>query len=130
MDYGVLTDVVLLFLLEIMEGSLIKGRNFPEVVNYFYFIFRYRPWQFFLMHSSLLYLVFYGNWSGVWNGWMIFAVGMKCLDLGLKLWLFRKIHQSGALSLGDFGGVDVPLSPWLRYSGAFIYPPLLLAALN
>ena len=47
---------------------------------------------------------------------------MKGLDLLLKLWFFRKIARGGALDSAGMGMPPMPLSPWLRYSGAMIYP--------
>ncbi|MGE4295712.1 MAG: hypothetical protein AB7E49_08425 [Campylobacterales bacterium] len=122
-------DVALLFFIEIVEANLQKGRSFNELVNRLFALKKSRPLQFVLLHTSFFYVLFYAITSGNFSGWFFALLLIKGADIGLKLHLFARMEQEQEAFSSErfFGAPDMPLSPALRYAGAFLYSAIFAA---
>lgn len=127
-----LSDVLLLFFIEIVEANQQKGNTFSQLVNYLHGLFRSRPFRFLLLHTSMLYVAYLVFVQGIANGWTGTLLFIKGVDLLLKLNLFWKIGKSGEPFSTErlYGAPDVGITPWMRYAGAVFYTFLLAMGIS
>jgi hypothetical protein len=124
-------DIALLFFLEIIEASLQKGQSANALISHLYGLYRRAKLRFFLLHLSLIYVLFYSYTHDLFNGWIALIVAIKIFDLGLKLWIFGRIDRVGTFSVEQFYGVpDMAITPVMRYSGAVLYTLLFAVAIG
>lgn len=124
-----LPDVLILFLIELAEAALLKAQTFKETIRFFHLIYHTQKLKFVLMHSSLLYVLYFIYTHGADLALLDLAAGLKILDFALKLqFIFKLGTASKAAQINAMQ--DVQITPAIKYAGAAVYPLLMLAALS
>jgi len=118
--------LLLLFFIEMAETAQYQGATFNKAVNNLYGIYKHRPFRFVLFHASLMYMLYITVSYDLLNIWTLTIILTKMADLGMKLYLFRKIDQAGYFSLESYGVEDIVLDWKLRYLSVVIYTGLFI----
>jgi len=121
-----LLDLLILFFIELAEGSLIKGDSFKEAIIYLNEIFKTQKIKFILMHTSLVYVLFLVSFYKIKGIGVTLVLVFKGLDLLIKLKiLFNQVYQNNLFDTAP----DIKIDNHLRYAGAFIYPLMIFISL-
>ncbi len=124
-------DIAILVLLEFIEANTPKANTLKELIEWLSALMRHNIFQFILLHSSLLYLLYFTFSNTINSFFVTSAILMKSIDLGFKLYLISKVDKNGHFSIIEILKVpDMPIGNGLRYSGTIIYPLLVLIGVS
>ncbi|MDR0747871.1 MAG: hypothetical protein LBE89_08315 [Helicobacteraceae bacterium] len=127
-----LIDVLLLFLIEVAESNLQRGKTFNDLVNNLYLLKMNHPLGFWLLSSSFLFVTYFLV-HGIGSAFVLGGIlALKAADISLKFKLIKHITQDNCeFNVTQTLGVpNFPITPALRYSGALVYTTLFFWALS
>lgn len=123
-------DVLLLLALELIESHHLKGKTLKEAVIYQYRVYVSYQFQFLVMNLSLVYVLFYIYYYGVYDAWMVALAFVKIFDLLVKLYLFLGLEKRSPQALTLVESLDqMRLDGGVRYINSVLYPFMMAMGL-
>ena len=103
-------------------------KTFNDIINNLYILYTKNILKFILFHSSLLYVIYISFEHTLFNIWTISIILTKLCDLGIKLYLFKKINNGGYFNIEDYGVNNSEVDWKIKYLSVFIYTGLFIPA--
>lgn len=120
--------LLILFFIELAETAQYKGHTFNEAINNLYLLFRRHRVRFLFFHSSLVYVTYLSVTYDLLNIWTLSILLAKMADVGMKLYLFKKIETGGYFNIEQYGVADMVLDWKIRYLSVIVYTGLFIPA--
>ena len=125
-----LLNYILLYIaLEIYEVQWQKANTMIGMLARMYEQYRKNIFVFLLMHPTFSFSLMFAMISN-YNEYALILVGIKTLDLVMKMVLIKKVFIDKDLSEEMTLALLAPLNKFMPYIGLFVYPPLIYMAFN
>ena len=120
--------LLILFFIELAETTQYNQKTFNDIINNLYILYTKNILKFILFHSFLLYVIYISFEHTLFNIWTISIILTKLCDLGIKLYLFKKIDNNGYFNIEDYGITNSEVDWKIKYLSVVIYTGLFIPA--
>lgn len=123
--------VLIFFVLEFIELQAQKGDTLKAFMIHHHQTYVKNPLTYIGLHISFFFMIYIVIATGVLNFWVLGALSLKCADVVLKLYLIDKISKEGDGVIDQLTqGMDVKLTPGIKYFSLFLYTFMLFMGLS
>jgi hypothetical protein len=123
----VLNYILLYIALEIYEVQWQKANTMIGMLARMYEKYRQNVFVFLLMHPTFSFAIMFTMITD-YNQYAVILLGIKALDIIIKLILIKKVFIDKNLSQEMTLALLSPLNKFMPYIGILVYPPLIYLA--
>lgn len=123
--------VMVFFVLEWIEIKSHRGETLKEFLLSHHSAYERNPLTYIGTHFSFFFLIYIVVATNAVNFWILSVLSLKCADVVLKLLLIERVSKEGADAIDQFfGGMEIHLTPGVRYFSLFLYTSMLFLGLT